>query len=64
MVNRIKIYRQRFEMTQIELAKKINVTKDYISMIERGKRRPSLAVAKKLAEVFESTVDEVFFRFK
>ncbi|MCH1965972.1 helix-turn-helix domain-containing protein [Paraclostridium sordellii] len=34
----LKIYRKDKNLTQSELAEQVRVTKDYISMIERGKK--------------------------
>ena len=47
----LKLYRTRKNITQLELAKKTGVTKDYISMIERGKRNPGIFLAKKIAVI-------------
>ena len=38
-------------MKQIELAKELNVSKAYISMVLSGKKQPSQRVAEKLKEV-------------
>ena len=38
-------------ISQQELAKEIDVSSNYYSMIETGKRRPSVETAKKIAKV-------------
>ncbi len=48
------------EMTQLELAKKIGVTRQTINAIELGKYSPSLEVAFKIAKVFGRPLEEVF----
>lgn len=60
----LKYYRTVNKLTQLELANKTGVTKDYISMIERGKRNPGIFLAKKIATVLGATLDEIFFENK
>ena len=57
----LKLYRTSKNITQLELARKTGVTKDYISMIERGKRNPGIFLAKKIAVILDATLDEIFF---
>ncbi len=49
------------EMTQEELAKKVGVTRQTIIAIEKGKYSPSLELAFRIAYVFDSPLEEVFF---
>ena len=39
----------------------MNVAPDYISMIERGVRSPGFSLAKKIADFFGTTIDDIFF---
>ncbi len=48
------------EMTQKELADKVNVTRQTIAAIEKGKYSPSLELAFKIALVFNKPLEEVF----
>lgn len=48
------------EMTQLELARRIGVTRQTVNAIELGKYSPSLEVAFKIAQVFDSPLEEVF----
>ena len=48
------------EMTQQELADKVNVTRQTIAAIEKGKYSPSLELAFKIALVFNKPLEEVF----
>lgn len=57
----LKFYRKNKNLTQSELAEQVGVTKDYISMIERGKKNPGIFLAKRIALVLNSTIDEIFF---
>ncbi len=58
---RLHEFRRKENMTQEELAKLLGISKDYLSMIERGVRNPSFKLAKKIADVFSATVDDIFF---
>ncbi len=48
------------EMTQVELAKRIGVTRQTVIAIEQGRYSPSLEVAFKMARVFDVPLDMVF----
>ena len=48
------------EMTQAELAARVNVTRQTIIAIEQGRYSPSLEVAFQIARVFKVPLDEVF----
>jgi putative transcriptional regulator len=57
------IRRLRFEhgeMTQQELAERIGCTRQTIIMLEQGRYAPSLALALRIARVFEMAVDDIF----
>lgn len=58
---KLKELREEKNMTQVELAEVFDISSDYISMMERGVRTPGFKLAKKIADYFESTVDEIFF---
>ena len=47
-------------MTQQELGEKIGVTGKAIRHYEKGIRQPNLELAKKIADVFETTIEEIF----
>lgn len=58
--NHIKVWRAKRDMTQADLAKAIGSSRQAINAIERSKYVPSTLMALKIAEVFETTVEEVF----
>jgi len=61
VTNRIR--RLRFdngEMTQLELAEKVGVTRQTIIALEAGKYVPSLLLAFRLASAFGVRVEDVF----
>jgi len=60
MKNRIKVYRAMHDLTQEALAQKLNVTRQTILAIEKGKYDPSLELAFKIARFFGVSVEEVF----
>lgn len=60
MNNTIKDYRARFNMTQEDLAQSINVSRQTINAIEKGKFDPSLPTAFRLAAVFKCSIEELF----
>ncbi|MCF7814755.1 MAG: helix-turn-helix transcriptional regulator [Candidatus Cloacimonetes bacterium] len=48
-------------MTQQELAEKVEVTRQTILAIEKGKFNPSVKLALLIADVFHKNVEEIFF---
>lgn len=60
MKNQIKVQRAIKDVTQAELAKKVDVSRQTINAIEKGKYAPSLTLALKLSAYFEITVNELF----
>lgn len=48
------------EMTQAELAERVDVTRQTIIAIEQGKYSPSLEMAFRIAAVFDVSLEEVF----
>jgi len=60
MKNRIKELRARFDFTQNELAQKVNVRRETIVFLEKGKYNPSLKLAYDISQVFNLTIEEVF----
>ena len=49
------------EMSQEELAKRVNVTRQTILSVEKGKFVPSTLLALKIAREFNKKVDDIFF---
>jgi putative transcriptional regulator len=61
IVNQIRKLRfNKDELTQQQLADLINVSRQTVVAIEKGKYSPSLEVAFKIAEVFNVTISDVF----
>jgi len=60
MKTRIKEFRVRLNLTQKELAEKVNVRRETIVFLEKGKYNPSLKLAYSIAKVFETSIEELF----
>ena len=58
--NRLKEHRARLSINQSELGRMAGVSRQTISLIERGDYSPSVALALKLARIFEVPVEEIF----
>lgn len=61
-LHRNKIRRLRLEAgeRQLDVARKLNLYQSEISQIERGEREPGVYLAKRIAKVFRTTVEEIF----
>ena len=60
MNNRIKELRARHNLTQDDLAKKVNVRRETIVFLEKNKYNPSLKLAHDIAKIFAVTIEELF----
>lgn len=60
MNNRIRELRARYNLTQDELARKVNVRRETIVFLEKNKYNPSLKLAHDLAKVFGVAIEELF----
>ncbi|WP_294406792.1 helix-turn-helix transcriptional regulator [uncultured Ruminococcus sp.] len=60
LTTKIKEYRAKFDMKQGELAEKVGVRRETIIRLEKGQYNPSLKLAMDIAQVFGTTVEELF----
>ena len=60
MKNRIKVLRAERNMTQEELAIEVQVSRQTINAIEKGKFDPSLPLAFRISRLFELTIEDIF----
>ncbi|HEM6221440.1 TPA: helix-turn-helix transcriptional regulator [Streptococcus suis] len=58
--NRLKELRARDSLNQTELAKLAEVSRQTISLIERGEYTPSVVIAMRIAMIFNENVENVF----
>ncbi len=60
MKNKIKEYRKERKLTQDDLAKAVDVTRQTIISLENGKYIASLQLAFKLAKYFNTQIEDIF----
>jgi putative transcriptional regulator len=58
--SRIKELRARYDLTQEQLANKVDVRRETIGHIEKNKYNLSLKLAYKISRALNSTIEEVF----
>ena len=60
MNNKLKLLRTMHDLTQEELAYKLEVSRQTINAIESNKYLPSLGLAFKISNLFKVKIEEVF----
>lgn len=60
MKNRLKVLRAERDWTQADLAERLEVSRQTVNAIEKGKFDPSLPLAFKAARLFNLTIEEIF----
>ena len=60
MKNKLKVFRAMHDLTQESLADKLQVTRQTILAIEKGKYDPSLDLAFKIADFFQVKIEDIF----
>jgi putative transcriptional regulator len=60
ITNRVKELRSERGWTQQQLAEAVGVSRQSVNSIERNRYVPSLPLALKFAEVFQSPTDDIF----
>ena len=60
METRIKELREKHGLTQQQLADIVDVTRQTILFMEKGKYNPSLKLAWMIAQVFDEPIEKVF----
>lgn len=58
--NRLKELRARDDINQTEMAKLAGISRQTVSLIERGEYTPSILIALKIAQTFKEPVEQVF----
>jgi putative transcriptional regulator len=61
MKNKIKVLRAEHNMTQADLAIEVQVSRQTINAIEKGKFDPSLPLAFKISRLFELPIEAIFY---
>lgn len=60
LLNHLKEYRSRLGLNQTELGRLAGVSRQTISLIERGDYSPSVTLALKIAKICHVTVEDLF----
>lgn len=60
MENDLKVWRAKADVTQAELADQVDVSRQTINAIERGRYDPSLELAFELAHYFDCRIEDIF----
>ncbi len=60
MQNRLESYRNQKGWTQQELADRVDVSRQTIISLERGRYNPSILLAFRLARLFDVAIEELF----
>ena len=60
MKNRLKVLRAERDWTQAQLAEHLEVSRQTVNAIEKGKFDPSLPLAFKAARLFDMPIEEIF----
>nr|WP_253286634.1 helix-turn-helix transcriptional regulator [Virgibacillus sp. MSJ-26] len=59
--NNVKLARVQVDLTQQELAEKVGITRQTVSLIEKGKYNPSLKLCLAICDVVNQSLDELFW---
>jgi len=62
MNNRLKVLRAERDWSQQDLADRLDVSRQSVNAIEKGRYDPSLPLAFKIADVFELAIEQIFLR--
>ncbi|MED0868685.1 helix-turn-helix transcriptional regulator [Bacillus spizizenii] len=60
MKNRVMEFRKKYGYSQDKLAELLNVSRQTIISIEKGKYNPSLPLALRIAKIFNTIVEQIF----
>ena len=60
MKNRLKVLRAERDWTQADLAERLEVSRQTVNALEKGKYDPSLPLAFKIAHIFSEPIEAIF----
>ncbi|MBZ4687318.1 MAG: transcriptional regulator [Clostridiales bacterium] len=61
MHNKLYKLRRKYNLSQEEIAKTLGISRSYYGHIETGERKPGLILARKIANYFDTTIENIFF---
>ncbi len=59
--NNLKVWRAKKDVTQQQLAEIVELSRQTVNSIEKGKFVPSVFTALKMSRFFETKVEDIFF---
>ena len=62
MNNRLKVLRAERDWSQQDLAERLQVSRQSVNAIEKGRYDPSLPLAFKIADIFDLPIEQIFSR--
>jgi putative transcriptional regulator len=60
-MERTKLIEFRGEKSRTQVSDELDITPQMLGAIERGDRTPSLSLAKRIADYYHTSVDDIFF---
>ncbi len=60
MKNNLEKFRKNLQMTQSQLADKLEVSRQTVNSIENGRYDPSIILAFKISILFKKKIEEIF----
>ena len=60
MKNRLKVLRAERDWSQQDLADRLEVSRQSVNAIEKGRYDPSLPLAFRIADLFDMRIEEIF----
>ncbi len=55
----IKEYRKKAGLTQLQLAQNIGITREHLSLVENGHKKPSLTTLEKIAKELHTSIKDL-----
>jgi len=62
IASRVQQFRKELDLSQLELADLVGVSRQTIYYLERGSYNPSLTISFKLSEILEKPIEEIFYQ--
>lgn len=60
MKTKMKEYREKLGITQEALAEKVDVSRQTILFLEKGKYNPSLRLAYRISRILKTSIEDIF----
>ncbi|MEG0319278.1 MAG: helix-turn-helix transcriptional regulator [Niameybacter sp.] len=61
LYNNVKRFREELGISQTELGKQCGVSRQTVSSIERGDYHPSIVLAIRIAQIFNTSIEKLFW---